>query len=275
MAEFTGYPIELERREELRATARPFTAGAFPQTVAAAPEAFSLVDKIRCENQGPVGRCAGFASSTGGEAIYYLKTGRTIQFNGHASYIWAQRVDGLLGGDRGSTIAGNAKAAKATGFCPHDWDGDGRDDYPLPPGYTTRIPDGASEAAAPYVIEAHAWLDSYEAILAHLKTKGPAVVGASWGGWGPDRDGTVRRFVGGRGGGHAWVILGWKADGRLEALNSHGRRFGIDGWMWLTEEFVGQLCRHGNTSIAGYTGMPEQQAIDWDFLKDSMFSTHR
>jgi hypothetical protein len=262
-----NYPIELERRDLLQQGSRPFLRLVSGYT---APRKLTCRGWFRTENQGGVGRCGGMGSSSGGEWLYRAATGKLIQFNGHFSYIRAQGFSrGLLGRDAGSTIHGNKEAAEKFGFCPEDWDGDGQVDYPLPPRYTIQIPEGADAQAAPYKIQGHTWIETLDEWEAFLKSgQGPILVGAKWGNWGPDRNGVCSSFNGGGRSGHAWLACGWDDDlagGCTEMVNSHGLRWGLDGFGYLTRPFVQAMLRDGYTAAVGISDLtvPKKRAVDW------------
>lgn len=262
-----NYPLELERRDLLRASARPFLDAV--RGVCAAPRKLTCRDWWRTENQGPVGRCAGMGSSSCGEWLYRAATGRLIHFNGHWSYIKAQSyTPSLFGRDGGSTIHGNVEAAKRDGFCPEDWDGDGQVDYPLPPRYTTQFPPEAAAHAAAFKARGHSWIENLEQWDAFLKSgQGPILVGAEWGNWRPDARGCCDRFAGG-GGGHAWFVCGWDDDlfgGSYEMVNSHGTRWGLDGFAYLTKRFVSGMLARSYTAAVGLSDLttPEPRRVDW------------
>lgn len=255
--DFTGYPVELERRAELQASSIEFMSSV--KGLFAAPKSFDPRGWMRTENQGNVGRCAGYGSSTVAELCYWIASHDVTQFSGHYSYIRAQGLDGMLGRDNGSTIAGNVAAAKQFGFCPQDKFGQ------EPASYTPRLPDNADQDAAPFKVRSSSMLRTVDEIDTYLKAGlGGVLVGAAWGGWGPDANGYVRSFRGG-GGGHAWAILGWLEDGARLMLNSHGSGWGKLGWAYLTDAFLEQMLRDSWTVAAGLSDLttPKPRPVDW------------
>lgn len=269
MSEFTGYAIDHERKDLLIQKSTPFlhiVSGNYdPHRYAAGIDARKW---MRTENQGQVGRCAGYSQATTGECLFRIKTGEIIQFNGHYSYLRAQKIDGLLGRDQGSTIHGECEAQKKWGTCPIDWDGDGRDDYPPPDHYTTDIPQGADEKAAEYLLGYYSILHNRSELTDFMRSgQGAVTVGARWGNWGPDSRGVCDSFTGGRGG-HAWCILDWDDTlygGVHWMLNSHGIRWGLNGWAMLTNRFLDQLFEDSYTSVAGVSDLkvPEVRHFSW------------
>src|SRR5690606_30732353 len=97
------YPFHLVRQHLLQATPRQLLHAV--RLLFFTPRQLTCRDWWRTENQGPVGRCAGMGSSSCGEWLYRAATGKLIQFNGHYSYIKAQKyTPSLFGRDGGSTI---------------------------------------------------------------------------------------------------------------------------------------------------------------------------
>jgi len=265
MPDFTGYPIELERKEEIEDSSTDFMLAV--QGLYSAPKRFDPREWMRTENQGQVGRCAGYGSATVAEQCFWIGTGgKVIQFSGHYSYIRTQGIDGLLGRDRGSTIAGQVKSAKQFGYCPQDSFGN------EPENYTTDLPIGADDAASNFKIKSHSFIRTLDEWDTYLKSgQGALLIGASWGYWGPDSKGYVRKFkTGPRAGGHAWYSGGWQEDETYMALNSHGRGFGINGWMFLTPEFITSMLRDRWTVVVGMSDLstPTPRPVDW--VKDSI-----
>ena len=268
----SGYAIDHEDIPELKSTAIDYDFETLSMR-GDAPEKWDPRSWWRVEHQGSVGRCAGMAASSAGEVVHYRQTGdKQVQYNGHFSYIEAQRfTPRLYGHDRGSTISSNVRAAKEIGFCRLDWDNDGAEDYKMPRKYTTDIPEAAYEHAAENKIQSHAFLESFDAILNYLRGgQGAVFVGGPWGNWKPDRRGVCDRFKGG-GGGHAWSILGWDLTHReipedvLMCVNSHGRRSWKNGWAMMTRRFFNEFLDHKHSVAAGISDLsiPQPRAIVW------------
>jgi len=273
--EFTGYAIDDEDLNAVANESVDFDFESMPMRGDVPAKYDPRTIPWRVENQGRVGRCAGMAASSVGEMCFNRQSAgqKIIHFNGHASYIWAQKNSrGLYGRDAGSTIHGNVKAAKQKGFCPIDWSGDGRADYPLPPRYTTNIPAEAEAHAAKYKIGYSAFLETFDAVLNFLRSgQGAVMVGGSWGRWSPNADGIADRFRSG-GSGHAWMICGWDcsrktySDDLLIAVNSHGERSWKKGFCFLTRRFVKDFSEHKHTVIAGMSDLsdPEPRKVNWE-----------
>jgi len=271
--DFTGYAIDDEDIEAVVKGSIDYDFEMLPM-LGDAPKVYDPRGWWRMENQGAVGRCAGMAASSVGEMCFnrQSKGEKIIQFNGHSSYIWAQKNSNrLFGRDRGSTIHGNVKAAKEIGFCPMDWNLDGTVDYPLPSRYTTDIPSQAESYASKYKIGYSVFLETFDAILNFLRGgQGGVFVGGSWGNWKPNAQGIADRFRGG-GGGHSWLIAGWDVsraifgEDVLLAANSHGTGSWKKGWCYLTRSFIKNFVSHQHTVIAGMSDLtdPEPRKVNW------------
>ncbi len=254
----------------LMASAVEYDGRAF--TAAAAPERFSIADWYDVEQQGPVGRCAGEAGVATAEVEFYKATGREIQFNGHATYIWAQNRTPWRGSDNGTSIESVVESLETEGACPIDWDNDGRPDYPKPPRYTRDIPAQAKTYAARFKFESHAVLRSFDDIVSYSQTQGTVFIGGDWGNWRPDASGLVTNFRPG-GGGHAWCIPGFDRtrtrfnEDVLEGVNSHGLGWGIKGFHWMNRRFVDAFLRHQNTVCVGMSQLTTPGPTKYDFDK--------
>ena len=268
----SGYAIDHENIHELQSTAIDYNFRDLPMR-SDAPQKWDPRSWWRVEHQGSVGRCAGMAASSAAEIVYYRQSGgKQVQFNGHFSYIEAQRfTPQLFGRDRGSTISSNVRAAKEIGFCKLDWDNDGKEDFKMPSRYSTDIPTEAYAHAAEYKIKTHAYLESFDSILNYLRGgQGGVFVGGPWGNWKPDRRGVCDRFKSG-GGGHAWSVLGWDLthtivpEDVLLCVNSHGRRSWDQGWAMMTRKFFDEFLAHKHSVAAGISDLtvPRARAIIW------------
>lgn len=253
---WSGYVKEQEDVQNLVATAVDYDWGSLvcgDDT----PQKFSIADWWPVEFQGPIGSCAGQAASGAAEIEHYKLTGTPIAFNANFTYIEGQRYNkGLFGRDNGATIDGVVRSTKEKGCAPMDWDKDGQVDYPYPARYTTAIPQQAYTYAGQYKIQFHAVLKNWDEINKFLKTNGTVVVGGDWGNWGPDSSGLCSNFRSG-GGGHAWIICGWDETNTrfrepvLECVNSHGKRWGKNGFHFLNRRFVDQFLSARWTVVIG------------------------
>lgn len=221
-----------------------------------APPKFSVADWYDIEWQGPIGSCAGQAGVGVAEVEYFKLTGKEIQFNANFTYILGQNRTPWRGGDNGTSVHSIMQSLKEDGACPMDWDKDGKIDYPYPPSYTNKIPAQAKTFAAPYKFGYHAVLTNFDDILAFLQTQGTVMVGGDWGRWGPDRSGLCDTFSSG-GGGHAWMISGWDCTKAtynqdvLEGVNSHGKRWGVNGRHYLTRRWTDRFFQSRSSVAIG------------------------
>lgn len=265
MSDFTGYAIEKEDQQWLKDNSTPYEA----VYSAADHPPRNVMKWLRTENQGQVGRCCGMAFADAAEVNYWLATrGKIIQFNGHYSYIKAQKyTPELYGRDQGATISSGLKAAMESGLCPTgegdapnpDWK------FTLPPNYTTQLPAGADEQAAPFKIRSFTWLANTQALIDYVKSGAGAVAfGTGWGNWSPDANGYCRRYGAG-GGGHAMSIVDFDEDGNAIGHNSHGTNFGLKGFFKMTTGFLDGMYKDWRTSVVGVSDLtvPKPRKADW------------
>ena len=269
--EFTGYRLDLERYGEIRDTAQPFllTDGDFR-----APDEIDPRGKVRHDRQGNMGSCQGFALSNCGEYLRLIAERDTAfstdkQFSQLFAYLETQRFDGLLGRDSGSTISGGLKVAKQIGFCPEDLL---HYRTPYPRNARSLVTTGMREAASPFRVQSHAWLESYEDIFRYLASGVGAVhTGTIWNNSFYASSGVLERVNTAGGGGHATAWLGYStrkdSQGRnyIWRLNSHN-----DDWTELSPSVVDQLCRHRWTAIVGVSDLSTPRPREVDFTKESV-----
>jgi hypothetical protein len=268
---FTGYPIELERRDELRDTATPFeiTYGDFT-----APSEIDPRKWVRHDRQGNMGSCQGHAETNLAEYLRGLAQGFAAisaeeQFSRLFAYLESQRFDGLLGRDRGSTIAGGLKVARTVGhlaesLLPYR--------TPYPGNARSLVTDSMREAAKPFLVRSHAWLKSYDEIFRYLASGvGGVETGTIWNSSFAPVNGVVERVNTRNGGGHAYVYLGYSqrkdASGRnyLWRLNSHA-----DSWSEISPRVIDQLSQHRFTATVGMSDLSTPKPRPVDFTKESV-----
>lgn len=267
-----GYRIDLERREALRQTAVDFRRhvdGRF-----AAPPEIDPRPWHRIENQGAMGSCQGHALSSVCEMAYHIATNEVLQFSPLFAYYATQKIDGLLGGDSGSTIAGGMECSKKFGACPLDVM-----PYPNPVRYTGVIPDAAYSAATSFKIRLHAVCRNYDDVFSFLASgQGGVEIGIRWGAaMTPNGDGVIEQFRPGSGG-HAVCFLGYsrRVDGQghnyLWLANSWSEQWGDRGWAEVAPLAVEQMARHPETVMIGLSDLstPAPRRIDW--IKESVFA---
>ena len=262
--DFTGYPIELENRDEIANTATPmlFTMRDFQ-----APEEIDPRPLVRHDKQGNMGSCQGFSLTNSGEYLWALHAGSMSndrQFSPLFAYLESQRLDGLLGRDRGSTISSGLKIARDVGFLRAS---ELAYSTPYPSNAQSLITDAMRSKAAEFKIRSHTWLESYDAIFQYLASGSGAVhTGTLWNDSFYSQSGVLESVSLRGGGGHATAWLGYskRKDSRgrnyLWRLNSHQ-----DSWTEIAPSVIDALCRHQYTSIVGISDLttPGPRKIKW------------
>ena len=185
------------------------------------------------------------------------------------AYLETQRFDGLLGRDRGSTIAGGLKVAKTVGFC--------RESLlkyrtPYPRNARTLVTDAMRDDAKAFKVESHAWLKSYDEIFNYLASGvGVVETGTIWNSSFYANDRVLDHVNTRSGGGHAYAYLGYSKrkdrSGRqyLWRLNSHN-----DSWTEISPNVIDQLSRHRFTATIGMSDLTTPRPRPVDFTKESV-----
>lgn len=257
-----GYRQDLENVQQLKATASPMPAMTF-----AAPEEIDPRPWHRIENQSSMGSCQGHALSSVVEYAYHIATGEVIQLSPMWCYLETQRIDGLIGSDRGSTIDGGRRLAETKGVCtlavfP----------YPNPVRYSTNVPQGASEDAAKYVIRSHVMCRTYDDVFQFLASgAGGVELGITWNDSMYPRNGVVERYRRGGGGGHAIAFLGYSkrkdSQGRkyLWLANSHSQSYENGGYVEVAPQAVNDMFTDPMTVMIGLSDLsvPKSRKFDW------------
>jgi hypothetical protein len=221
-----------------------------------------LIEWHRTENQGPMGSCQGHSISSVLERLAMVR-GEKVQLSEIFAYLATQKIDGLLGRDRGSTISGGCKVAMQYGCPPEKLTG-------YPRGYPSRservkiLSEANYAAGEPYKAKS-LWKvpKDHEAVLDFIGGGGGINFGIAYGSGTIPRDRVLDTFRPGRGG-HAMAVLGYKSDGTLRAVNSHG-----DGEYFITKRGWEQIMNHRSTTAIGVMGNPEGEPVDW--YKDSPY----
>ena len=265
MSEFTGYPIELENRDAIKASSVEL---AFTMRDFAAPDEIDPRPFMRHDKQGSMGSCQGFSLTNSCEFVWAVAQGGFSperQLSSLFAYLESQRMSqGLLGTDRGSTIEGGLKVATTIGLLPEK---ELPYSTPYPRNARTLITDDMRMKALPYRIGSHTWLDSYDAIFRYLASGVGAVhTGTLWNDSFYSRSGVLESVNLRSGGGHATAWLGYskRKDSRgrnyIWRLNSHN-----DSWTEIAPSVIDALCRHSWTSIVGVSDLstPGPRKISW------------
>lgn len=269
--EFTGYNPEIERVDEIRDSAVAFdiTYGDYD-----APEEVDPRGKIRHDKQFDMESCAGFSLTNGAEYIGVLLQGweaytTEFQFSQLFAYLETQRIDGLLGRDAGSTIAGGLKVAREIGFLPLS---DLPYRTPYPRDARTLVTPAMRTKAGALKIGSHSWLTSYDGIFNYLASGVGAVhTGTVWNNSLYASNGVLERVSLANGGGHAtcWAGYSKRKDSRgrnyIWRLNSHN-----DSWVEMAPSVIDALCSHRFTSIVGISDLSVPKPRKFDFTKQSI-----
>lgn len=218
----------------------------------AAPRAISY-PWLRIENQGQQGACQGFALSSAGEVCHYIATqGKVIQFSPQWCYIESQRLDGLLGQDRGSTLNSGLKVAMQLGLCREEL-------WPYPGKYQTAPPKGRQACladAAGFKLKKGIRLRNAQQVKDWIA----GGVGAAWCG---------RRK--GWGGGHATLFAELDEKGNFVEVNSWGKTWGNGGRATHTFQAVQSWFSDAYTVFVGVSDMETIAVRPVDFSKESVF----
>lgn len=221
-----------------------------------------LVDWHKTENQGPVGSCQGNGLTSLLERLQFVavrKASLVIQLSRMFAYLATQKIDGLLGGDNGSTISGGVKLALEWGVCPESV-------VPYFMHYPTAAESRAIlnpsnyEAGKPFKAK-NAWRVPVEPDLSmdFIGGGGGISLGLAWYSGLIPQDRIVRSFrPPRRAGGHAMAVLGYTKDGKLIAVNSHA-----DGIYFITPEAWSQIISESRTAAIGLTGSDSAKPVDW------------
>ena len=217
------------------------------------------VEWHRTEDQGQIGSCQGNGLSSVLERLAFVR-GEKVQLSRIFAYLATQKIDGLLGADNGSTIAGGCKLATEVGCCLESNTG-----YPRGyPGQSerARILSSANYAAsAPYkALSAWKVPQDHEQVLDFIAGGGGITFGIRWYDGFIPKDRIVRSYRSGYGsGGHAMCVLGYDKDKNLRALNSWG-----DGLYLITPQAWKQMFDSRQNVAIGLMGNHDATPnVDW------------
>lgn len=263
--EFTGYAIELENRDKLQneSIAMDFTFRDFQ-----APEEIDPRPYIRHDKQLEMGSCGGFGNTNCGEYLWGLSNGGWSddrQFSPLFSYLEAQRLDGLLGRDRGSTISSGLEVSKKIGYL------EAKDlpyRTPYPANATSLITQEMRAKAGEFKIRSHTWLESYDDLFKYLSSESGVVYpGTPWNNSFYAKNGVLESVsFTSRDGGHAYCFAGYskRKDSRgrnyIWRLNSHN-----DSWTEVAPSVIDALFKHQYSSIVGMSDLltPGPRRVNW------------
>lgn len=219
----------------------------------ARPESIG-VEWHKSEQQGQIGSCQGNDLASCLERLQHVAKKPVTQLSRIFAYLATQKIDGLLGSDRGSTISGGAKLATTHGVPPEALTG-----YP-------RSYPGGSERQRILSAENYAAGEPFKALSLWkvpadpdeaknwIAGGGAITIGIAWPGVPTSR--VIANFRGGRGG-HAIAVLGYDP-GHLVAVNSHG-----DGPFRITDAAWRQMHAHSYTAMVGLAGSTEPEPVNW------------
>ena len=219
------------------------------------PRKISAAEWHRTENQGPMGSCRGNSGSSTLEKLAFVRNKSRVQLSRIFFYLATQKIDGLLGGDRGATISGGFKLMLETGCPLEDATGYPRA-YPNQAQRSEILKPDNYAAGAPFkALSVRKAPVEYDDVCDVIAGGGAIDFGMTWAGIDSNR---VLRFTG-SGGGHANWIAGYDDDRRmLEAWNSHG-----DGLYWIKPETWKAIMAHRYTAAGAVFGQTEPEFVNW------------
>jgi C1A family cysteine protease len=280
VVDFTGYPIELEDRDELENTqtdAEVLMMGEIPVRMDPRTSKLGSQGFLQVEDQAQQGSCQGQSLTECLEFAHAFATGEVIQASRQYAYI-ASQMENNIRNDGGSTLSGGTKAAlkgiPLESVAPYMGN-----KYP---GWAYITP--AMRAAAVYKLKSHTMIKSADHAKQFIGSGvGIVQLGISWGSeMTPDSHGCIRAFTGRSGGGHAIVFAGYVPDedvGQksgsgwwLLLKNSWSKRWGKNGYAYVSPKACDQMLRHQWTVMYGRSDAdsPRPRPIKFDFTKKSI-----
>lgn len=260
-----GYRRDMEDVEALEASA--YELPEF-ETYLVAPPVDAPWDLINQEHQMSQGACQGHAVSTIAEHCIRCAGGEYEQLSRQYAYIETQRIDGLIGADRGSTIWGGVRLAKERGICLEKmWEYTGKY-HTKPPKYSL---DECYKDAASRKIENHVKITGYDSVIEFIdQGLGGISIGIMWNSYCEAK--VCERWSARSGGGHAISLL-YKSP-RLDRAgrnyiwmnNSWGANWGNRGWSEWSPDFINDVCEYTRYTVAyGLTDMvdPEPRPVNY------------
>lgn len=256
MSEPRSYHWESEDRSYLRALPEvPMTTAAW--------QSFSRPTEIDVswhhnEDQGAIGSCQGNGLSSVLERLAFVR-GESVQLSRIFAYLATQKIDGLLGSDCGSTIAGGGKLAETSGCCLESMTGY-PSSYPGRAAQAQILSQANYNAGKPYkAVSVWQVPKDHEQTLDFIGGGGGISFGIKWYNGMIPKDRIVRTYQPGwTTGGHAMCVLGYDRDGNLRAFNSWG-----DGLYIITPTAWKQMLDHSFTAAIGLMGNAKAEPINW------------
>jgi hypothetical protein len=229
-----------------------------PSFAFARPQEVKL-DDIKRENQGSIGSCQGNSITSCLERLANVGgVHKGVQLSRIYAYLASQKLDGLLGGDSGSTITSGVKVALRS--IPTE----ANVPYPSPARYPGKARRGEIlswwDRQTPFRAKS-TWRVSndVDAVMDFIGGGGAINIGILWYGGIIPRDRVVRSYrPPRRTGGHAVAILGYTKDGLLRFMNSHG-----DGEFRVTPNAFKQMMGYRWTAAIGIKGSEKADPVDW------------
>lgn len=272
-----GYAIELENRALLRSTSTPakvLMMGDLPDRVDPRLSKLAAEAWLQVEDQGQIGSCQGQSLTECGEYCFTISTGKVIQLSRMMAYIASQMEDNIKQ-DNGSTLSGGTRAF-LKGVCLEST-GPYTSSYPGWGWLTQAMKDEAKN----YILKSHTEIKSADECKRFIGSGiGIVQIGISWGNeMTPAADGTIRRFTGSGGGGHAICIAGYVPDSDINLKstkgywlllkNSWSKRWGKGGYAYVDPAAFDQMCSHRFSVMYGRSdmGTPIPRDINVDFTK--------
>lgn len=269
-----GWRIDMEDFDTLEKTSDE-TVLSKVEGLYAEPEEIDPRPTHQVENQGQQGACGGKANSSVGERAFNIAAGKVQQFSSQFCYIEAQRLDGLIGRDVGSTIVSHETLARTKGYPLYEfWKYDGT--------YHTSPKGGTLAAcyadAKTRLIRTTVALRSYQEVKTFLSAGlGGVILGITWNA-SMHSKGVIESYNPNlTGGGHAIAFLGYSrrvdASGRkyLWLCNSWGQNWGQKGWAEVAPAAVDSMFKSRYTVMRGLSDLAGDgvQPRPVDFSKDS------
>lgn len=276
--ESLGYAVEEEQKDLLSAMCLDFDVMSL--VCGDLPPTRGIKELMRRSDQGPVNSCVGFGATHAAMVSLFNQTGVWRFLHPMWSYRRAQEQSNIRG-DRGATIHGLARSAKVDGFLPEDFDGDGQPESVYTTNYNMRFPEEAASVAKQWLLGYSIELTSFDACLRFLQAgQGAIITGGPWGNWKPNAAGVCTKYRSG-GGGHSRAYVDWitiNGDLHLVEANSHGSRWGDDGFSYHTKGFVDSQCRDNSFVAIGLSDLQHpmvRKVLTYDDLRTLMFSRGR